>query len=297
MSGLVKAVKKVFKKVKKAVKSVLKSDIFKAVAVAAIVWFSVGTASAYFAAPNAGLGAAMSSSASSMWATTTSFFGAEAAATGATQSATTIEGMVAGGEAVANGTSTVAEVMLHDSTFSSGAELAADGLSLASGGGAASSGFAPTITGGANTGMLSAEAGAGMGSSLTGIGAAAPAKTGMMAWLADNPMATMMLGQGVMGAAAGYSADKEATRREELIDDRLEDRGLGGYDAKGNYGGVVSSQQPAVAQTVAEPAVTTPVVQQQRVAGQAAPIVAPQVQRTAVPKDQLPQLLENGQLA
>ena len=117
----------------------------------------------------------------------------------------------------------------------------------------------------------------------------------MMSWLRDNPMATMILGQGVMGAAAGYEADRQATKRQDMYEDRLKDRGLYGYDYGGTYAGnegVVDSQQrPTVTNTVAEP--STPTVAP--VAGQqvAAPTVAPQ---TPVPKDQLPQLLEKGQL-
>ena len=73
MSGVVKAVKKVFKKIKE-------NNVLKTIAVAAAVWFTVVTATAYFAAPEAGLGAALSSSASSLCSTTKEFFGAEAGA-------------------------------------------------------------------------------------------------------------------------------------------------------------------------------------------------------------------------
>ena len=43
MSGIAKAIKKVFK-----------SKIFKAIVVVAAVWFTAGTATAYFAAPRPG---------------------------------------------------------------------------------------------------------------------------------------------------------------------------------------------------------------------------------------------------
>lgn len=85
MSGIAKAIKKVFK-----------SNIFKTIVVAAAIWFTAGTASAYFAAPEAGIGAAMSSSASTMWGQTTQFFGAEAAAsTGSNVVATPLAGSAA----------------------------------------------------------------------------------------------------------------------------------------------------------------------------------------------------------
>jgi hypothetical protein len=116
----------------------------------------------------------------------------------------------------------------------------------------------------------------------------APKSTGMMAWLKDNPVVTMLLGQGVMGAAAGYEADRQATKRQEMYEDRLKDRGLYGYDYGGNYAGVVNSQRPAVKPAVTEP--STPAIEPPSVA-------PPTPARTPVPREQLPQLLEKGQLA
>ena len=83
MSGVTKSIKKVFKRVRK-------SKLLKTAIIGAAVWFTAGTASAYYAAPQAGLGSAMSASANSMYltATTGSFVsGAEAAGMAAAEGA------------------------------------------------------------------------------------------------------------------------------------------------------------------------------------------------------------------
>jgi hypothetical protein len=329
MSGLVKSVKKVFKKI-------VKSPIFKAIAIAAIVWFTAGTAAAYFAAPQAGLGAAMSSSASTMWSTTTSFFGADAAATATTVGngfgggnvAANSSGLAIGGGSAANAAS--AETIftgLNGSTPLS--EIPMNAISpvtpnspeLFTVGGGDMMG-AGTVTPPAN---VLGEAGAGnilnptttvggptnygfdiaAADAVVGAGTPVAAKTGMMGWLADNPMVTMMLGQGVTGAAAGYSADKEATRREEIEAKRLQDRGLMGFDHEGNRGTVQSQMGGTVAEAVAEPttpaATAAPVAQQVAQQQVAAPITtapqAPTPQQVPVPREQLPQMNKDGLIA
>ena len=291
MSGLVNAIKKTFKKVTKeigravdkvvdVVEDVVESDVFKVVAVAAVVWFTVGTASAYFAGPTAGsFGASASASATNMWSSTTAFFGGEAAAAGAGESVAALDGMAAeaswGVNAVGGAEAAAANVAASAHPLNAAA--------------VAGSTTASNLTGTAiagEAGML----GAGSVNAAAGVGeVAATSAGGMMGWLEANPMATMMLGQGVMGAAQGYSADKSAERIQNAEDERLKNRGLGGFDYSGNRQGVVASQQTPE-QVVAEPDASkvAPVQQQE---------VAPQAVQTPVPKDQLPKLLENGQLA
>jgi hypothetical protein len=131
------------------------------------------------------------------------------------------------------------------------------------------------------------------------VGLDASASTGMMGWLEQNPMATMILGQGVMGAAQGYNADKAAKDIADREDEYRKSRGLMGYDSKGQYGGqpqgVVASQQKTnepTTQAIAPPTVEAPVVPQQVAA---AP--APQPTQTPVPREQLPQMNRDGQVA
>ena len=320
MSGLIKAVKKVFKKV-------VKSPIFKAIATAAIIYFTVGTATAYFAAPQLGLGAAASSTASSMWTATTSFFGAEAAATSqaalaagtdlagtaavnASQAATAAEGLVSGGAvepfvgtATMSGggsiSASTAQVAAGQSSFAGAGGIAdvagADALSLASGTQAAG-GFAPTINGAMGGALDTAMT---TGASLS---SAASAPTGMMAWLENNPMATMMLGQGVSGMAQGYMAEKASAEAQKAEDERLAKRGLMGYDNTGRYAGVVSSQRkPTVEETVATPASAAPAVQSQQTGAPPTPATpaptAPGQNSVPVAREQLPQMNKDGLIA
>ena len=169
MFGIAKGIKKVFKKIKE-------NKILSTIVVAGAVWWAVGTANAFFAAPEAGLGSAMSTSASNIWSTTTEFFGAEASVAGGTE----------GGSAVANLGPSVSHQALDTSLV---------------GGGGAQTGLDLTLAGNAGTTLAPA--------------AVAPAETGMFAWLKSNPMATMMLGQAGVGAYGGYLEDKQAKREIE----------------------------------------------------------------------------------
>lgn len=321
MSGLVKGVKKVFNKI-------VKSPIFKAVAVAAIIWFTAGTAAAYFAAPSAGIGSAMASSATTMWTTTASFFGAEAA--GAVSADTSLAGSI--DAAVASGASAnAANATVIMEGAAQGTEHAA--LQLQPAAGSVQAGSPTAMTYGGTTGMDAAAtsslaaapaapvtaaqtsqlaldtsgadlsmAGAPSNTTLAGGPITPPpvAKTGMMAWLADNPMATMMLGQGVMGAASSYETDKSAERLMDQEDEWRRNRGLMGFDDKGK-GGVVRSQMggDTVAEAVAEPgavpATQAPTVAPQQVAAPVAP--APVAQQVPVPREQLPQMNQDGLIA
>lgn len=230
MSGIAKSVKKVFKKTVDTAERVLKSDLAKTMVVAAGIYWGVGTAQAYFAAPEAGLGSAMSSSANSMWTSTSSFFSG---------------GAPPGAVATPLDTSTMATgsgTALVDTAASQvGPTIGMEPMDL-------------TVTGGG---------GASATTPLGGVGApavSAPAAQkggGLIKWVQDNPMAAMMLGQAGVGAYQGY-LQNEAEEREDDIRRR---RGLMGFDEEGDYGIVntaaFSSPAPkAVApQAVARPGV------------------------------------------
>ncbi len=268
MSGIAKGIKKVFKKVRE-------SKLLKTIAIAAAIWFTVGTAQAYFAGPTQGMFAeSMSASASNMWTTTSEFFAADSVATGTTsiESELAQEGLSSGaslsssgGEVLAPGVAdTTAGVA--EGVNASAVQTGADGLTTA----ASSTGAVPY------SGLAAASP-----------AAAAAAPTGMMGWLQANPMATMMLGQAGAGAYGGYLEDKQAEREQE----ERANRGLMGFDSTGNYGGVVKSQmqpaEPTVTPTGAAPqAVASPQVAQQQPAGGNVP----------VPRSNLPKLNQQGQL-
>lgn len=141
MSGIKKGLKKAFKKVKK----VAKSKIGKTILAGAAIWFTAGTASAYFAAPQAGLGAAMSASANSMYltATTGSF----------------VSGAEAAGMAAAEGTTQAAMLTAQTAEFG-GAGVTEAGVGSMTELAKASADVATTAAGGAGgvaTGMTSGE--------------------------------------------------------------------------------------------------------------------------------------------
>jgi len=240
MSGIAKAIKKVFS-----------SSLFKVIVVAAAIWFTAGTATAYFAAPQAGLGAAMSTSASTMWTQTATFFGA-----GQTSSSS----LIADAGTVATPlteTGVGAAVPLGEA-----ASLAPEAVVDA----AVTAGGTATVPG-----------------AITPIVGEKVAETGMMAWLKANPMATMMLGQGVVGAYGGYLEDKQA--QAEL--DERNNRGLMGFDSTGAYKGVVQSQTPE--NTLTEPEarfIPGQQVAQQEVNAQGVP----------VPREDLTKLNQQGQI-
>jgi len=107
-------------------------------------------------------------------------------------------------------------------------------------------------------------------------------------WFASNPVATMMLGQGVSGAASSYEARKASDKSVDLQNKQLDlqenarkDRGLMGYNYDGSPGGnapgIVSSQMNDTAAPPPEQApanaVAAPMVAQQQTN---APIIASQ---------------------
>jgi hypothetical protein len=249
MSGLVKSIKKTFKKITKGVKKVLSSKVFQAVIVAAAIYFTVGAATAYFAAPAAGAGGVAGATTTVAGATTAASSvtplaakasymaaveasAASATAANATAAAAKANFMLDAGNSVAAGNFTATEAVAQ-TIGQSAAELeAATAFANTSYAGEVS---AATYTGSAGTaGEVSSGLGAAFqtpapldltiggayqgGSAIgeTVIGAAGTGGGGgMMAWLEANPMATMILGQAASGAAQGYSAEKAAEHQAD----------------------------------------------------------------------------------
>jgi hypothetical protein len=122
------------------------------------------------------------------------------------------------------------------------------------------------------------------------------AETGMMGWLQANPMAAMMVGQGVAGiASAGAESDmmdrQEASRK---------DRGLMGINYDGSSG-VVNRQITKPPPTNNNSASTSPTTNAPVVAGQQ--VATNQVQNQnqnqnrPIPRDQLPDMNKRGEFA
>ena len=276
MSGIFKSVKKVFNKLKE-------SKIVKAVVIAAAIWFTAGAAMAYFAAPAAGLGGAMSASASSMWATSTT-----GSFVSASQVATTNAAMAASGTQTAMLAAQTAEfgaegVALTDAALASGGTVTAAGVDTAVAAGVDSTSSLAMTEG---TGVVNSVA---AGNTVPGYNAPAPGGTGGAAqgnFFSRNPMTTMVLGQAGVGAYQSYEQRRmEDDQREE--DARIrQERGLMGVDYQGDYKGIVNSQAVTPQQTV-EQATAPPVVAAQQVA----PVNRP------VARKNLPQLNKQGLVA
>jgi len=240
----------------------------KVVAVAAVIWFTAGTASAYMAAPQAGIGAAMSSSAASMYTTTASVF----AGAGAAPSAVGLEG--------------AAGIDIGATTL--GADMASVGAQTG-----AVSASAPIV----GTELAAGTAGVDIGAtSLAGDLAAAEgvaaggsaAGGGFTGWMAANPVPATVLGTGLLGAATAAMSD------DDSVDKR--DYGLGGFDRSGEYtgqpSGIVASQQKQDTQQVDSSRVAAPIV-----AGQMNQAVQPAQQKRPVERKNLPQLQKQGLVA
>ena len=247
----------------KVFKAIKKNKILSAIVVAAVVYFTVGAAMEYFSASGATTAAAGGSMAATTTASTTA-----ATAAGATGAAST-------GTALTAGTATTA-------TAAAGAEVGIAGIT---GAGGAGTGLAAAETAGAATSVF--------GTALPAVAPAVPTGGGMLGWMAKNPMATMMLGQGVAGAAGSY---EEGKAQEAMIAQRereRKDRGLFGFDYEGQPAGVISSamQQPEVAQQQVQ-AAQAPIVAGQQIA---APGTMPQ--QIPIQRKDLPKLNQAGQIA
>ncbi len=321
MSGIATSIKKKFKK----------NPLLTTVVAAAAIWFTAGTAAAYFAPGSAGIGSAMATSGANMWSGVSAAFGGEAAAGGATTIAPSGAqvGSIVGGEAVAGVPMAATEGLGAAATVSPAAEAAAYEASIGSlpAGANASS----IVSGGSVTGVpmsategvgaLSGEvAGAAQSAGVTAaeesamyqasINGAMPEVAGgngivgnAMAWMGDNPIPAMILGQAGVGAYSGYLDDKADKRADE----QRKERGLGGYDWNGKYagqryqndpstqmansqgGGIVNSQQNNIQAARVDPAST-----------EQNPLALPEmasVQRRPVNRADLPALNKQGLIA
>ena len=200
----------------------------------------------------------------------------------------------------ASGASTAAAggTMAATTTASTAAATTAGATGAASTGAALTSGAAaaPVVAGTAAAAAPVIAAPAAAGAAAAGTTAAGTAAAGgVTGWMAANPMTTMILGQGVAGAAGSY---EERKAQEDAIAQRereRKDRGLFGFDYEGQPAGVITSamQQPA------------PAVAPQQVQAAQAPIVAGQQiaapgtmpQQIPIQRKDLPKLNQSGQIA
>ena len=168
---------------------------------------------------------------------------------------------------------------------------AATGTALTAGATTAATVAAPAIA---------APAVAGTAAASTAAAAGTTAATGVTGWMAANPMATMMLGQGVAGAAASHEEKKTQEAAIAQRDKERKERGLFGFDYEGNSAGVVSSamQPTGMIEEQQAQAVAAPVVASQQIAG-VQPVSNAQMVPTQIPiqRKDLPKLNQQGQLA
>jgi len=246
----------------KVYKKIMDTPLLKVAVIGAAIWFTAGTASAYYAAPELGLGAAMSTS----WTGMVSAFTGAAAAEGA--AAQTAE-LAAASSSASAGAATAEVAAAGTATGATAGVTQAEMLA------AQTAGF------GAEGAALTAEAAAG----------AEVAGGGVSGWMSANPLQTMMLGQAGVGAYQGHLADKAAKREEKRIEEERQSRGTMGFDYLGKPG-IVASQQGTMPSEPSVPASAAPVVASQQVR---TPIVGRQ--QVAVQRENLPKLNQQGQLA
>jgi len=250
------SVKKVFRKA------------LKVVAIAAVVWFTAGTAANMMGPMQMGMGEAMAASANTMWTTTASVFTGAGAAPGAVG----LEGAATTG-ALAPSAPIVGTELSGVAGLDIGATSLAGDMAAAEAAAAGTAGIdigATTIAG-----ELAAENV--VGSGFTG-------------WMAANPVPATVLGTGLLGAATAAMGD------DETVDSR--DYGTGGYDRSGEYqgkprSGIVASQQKQDVQRSDSSRVAAPIV-----AGQMNQAVQSQPQaKRPVQRKNLPQLQKQGLVA
>lgn len=198
MSGIIKSIGKVFKKV---VKKVKESKILKAVVIAAAAYYAFSAAQQYFAVPPP-------------------------------DSALTIANST-------NTFTTTAETMGAETVGTISTPTAAVGAPIPAAAPVAETALAPGVTGTMEADAYSASLGMEPGVSPGGIVKGAVEKGGgAMDWMAKNPLATMMIGQGVTGAVGSYEQRK--AQEEQRAADR--ERGLMGVDYQGRQQGIVAPQ-------------------------------------------------------
>ncbi len=249
MSGVVNAITKPFKRLRE------KNKLLGTLAIAAAAWWASGVAYSAFAAP---AGTSASTILSSPWTSAAGF--AEQAA-----------GVSGAGSGVQVG------------TLAAEAPTTATALPATAAGQTAAGGvLEPVSASGINLGVGAGDV---VGSTATNAAASKGIIGGVGDWITKNPLQTMILGQGVMGAYQGHLADKERQRE----DDWRRSRGLMGVDFNGNYAGqprgIVGApvQQQTTAQAVGGPAPST--------------VQGPQAPATrAIPRSKLPDLQLSGLL-
>ena len=225
MSGVFKGIKKVFKKVKKAVKSVakgigkavkkvFKSKIFRAVLIAAAIWFTAGTATAFLANPSAGFLSAMQTSAGNMWTTATSFLSGSTAAAG--QAAGT----------AATGATTGATAAATEAAATGTLNVAAGTTAAAAEAGATAAGAAGSAAGTAATAGTATSGGGIVSSALN-------AAKGVGNFIEANPKTSLLAFSGASNAYKA-AAEREAANKKRKYEEKLRnERGLYGQDVGG----------------------------------------------------------------
>lgn len=192
-----RAIKKVVSGIGKVIKKVVKSKFFKAIAIAAAIYFTGGAAAGLMS--GAGAGAGLSAAASQLGVAGSALMGGNLSAAGSAI-ASGFSGIAPGAAAglaegaVAAGTAALPEV-------AGAAEIASGGTALGGGGGMVG-GVAPAGVPGSSFGALSGAP------SLTGAGLAQPAATTFNASSAlGNTISSGAAGVGSGGAASGGFLD------------------------------------------------------------------------------------------
>ncbi len=220
MSGVSDFVSKAFKSVRDTVKKAWDNKLIRAAIIAVAVYYTAGMAAEAWAVPEAGMGSTLASSPTTFTtvAETTNVAGTASSVDIGLSSAQAAEGVAVGStDALALGGTDA---------------LAAEGVAAGAGTGA----------GGAVDLTLAGET-AGTGNSIVN-GVVEGAKTAGN-WMKENPVATMMLGQGVSGAVGSYEARKAEDRDREYRREEFNRRGTMGFNNKGTYSaapGIVASQ-------------------------------------------------------
>ena len=234
MSGVIKSVTKSFRK----------SNLLGKVAIAAAVWWTAGTAMAYFSAPSVTVGQAMAASTESM-------FSAVSAETAFVSPSTAAAGMTETAAATAAGAGTQAAELASQTEAFGAAGNAATNASLQYAGDAAVNAGVDTMSG-----IAAGTGGAG------NVAASTAAKLAANGSMTNSQMMGMVLGgNAISGAAAADQAEEQRDYKDRV----RRERGLGGYNYDGSYAGkpvIRSAMRPkSEDQAINAPEVVAPTVQ------------------------------------
>jgi hypothetical protein len=212
-----------------------------------------------------------------------SAFAAPAAGAATTASATTW-GSTLGGTSAVGGAGGLG--------ITSASAGAVSGAGAVAGSGSGASAFGSTLN--ASAGSAAVNAGNVVANTVGNEVVKKTAETGMMGWLQANPMAAMMVGQGVAGIASA-DAESDMMDRQEAS---KKDRGLMGFNYDGSSG-VVNRQMNNPPPANNNSASTSPTTNAPVVAGQqvATNQVQNQNQNRPIPRDQLPDMNKRGEFA